>query len=186
MDEEASRFTISMPKNLYEKFESFRNELDMSRSDCIRKAMQSYMIQEETVSNESKNIVGCISLIMTHEHVDIDEHNHQHEEDDAHEHGHEHNNGHDHPHDESHTHDHEFKSKPLYANIHQSDLIINNDIQHHFRDVIISTTHYHLEYERCLEVIAVSGPYKRVLQLKKDLQKLKSVISIKILIVENE
>jgi len=44
--------------------------------------------------------------------------------------------------------------------------------------VIISTMHIHLEFEKCMEIIAVSGPYKRVLDLKKNLESLKSVISV--------
>jgi metal-responsive CopG/Arc/MetJ family transcriptional regulator len=38
--------------------------------------------------------------------------------------------------------------------------------------------HLHLEFEKCMEIVAVSGPYKRVLALKKNLESLKSVISV--------
>ena len=46
--------------------------------------------------------------------------------------------------------------------------------------------HVHLEYEKCLEIIAVSGPYNRVRKLKEDLQKLKSVLSIGFFIIDKE
>ena len=43
------RFTISLPQELYEEFESFRETLEMSRSDSIRKAMYSYMVSDEHI-----------------------------------------------------------------------------------------------------------------------------------------
>jgi metal-responsive CopG/Arc/MetJ family transcriptional regulator len=46
--------------------------------------------------------------------------------------------------------------------------------------------HVHLEFEKCLEIIAVSGPYKRVRKLKDDLQRLKSVLSIGFFIIDRE
>lgn len=167
--EEYERFTVSLPQKLYKEFESFRNKLDISRSDCIRKAMQAYMVSDEHISISSDNIVGCITMVMVHQHFDPT---------------------HQHPHDLDHQHenhhDHEFSSKSIYANIQQTDLILNTDIQHHFRDVIISTMHVHLEFEKCLEIIAVLGPYKRVIKLKKDLQKLKNVLSIGFFVVDKE
>ena len=42
--EEYKRFTVSLPKDLYDKFEAFRNNIGISRSDSIRKAMYSLMI----------------------------------------------------------------------------------------------------------------------------------------------
>jgi CopG family nickel-responsive transcriptional regulator len=165
--EEYKRFTISLPQNLYEKFEEFRNKLGISRSDAIRKAMYHFMIQEENTSVVSENVVGCIALIMTHEHIDL---NHQH--------------AHEELHDSEHNHD--YSSRSLYANVQQTDEILKNDIQHHFHDIIISTMHVHLEYEKCLEIIAVSGSFKRVKKLKDDLQKLKSILSIGFFIIDKE
>ncbi|MFW9819297.1 MAG: CopG family ribbon-helix-helix protein [Candidatus Thorarchaeota archaeon] len=165
--EEYKRFTISLPQNLYEKFEEFRNKLGMSRSDAIRKAMYLFMVQDENMSVVSENVVGCIALIMTHEHIELD-HQHDHEE----------------IHDFEHNHD--YSSRSIYANVQQTDEILKNDIQHHFHDIIISTMHVHLEYEKCLEIIAVSGSYKRVKKLKEDLQKLKSVLSIGFFIIDKE
>ena len=165
--EEYKRFTISLPQDLYDKFEEFRNKLGISRSDAIRKSMHLFMIQEENISVVSENVVGCITIMMAHEHVGLN-HHHSHKE----------------LHDSEHNH--EYSSKSIYANVQQTDEILKNDIQHHFHDIIISTMHVHLEYEKCLEIIAVSGPYKRVKKLKDDLQRLKSVLSIGFFIIDKE
>jgi CopG family nickel-responsive transcriptional regulator len=165
--EEYKRFTVSLPQNLYNKFEEFRNTLGISRSDAIRKAMYLFMVQEENISVVSENVVGCIALIMTHEHVEL---NTQH--------------SHEKIHDAEHNHD--YSSRSIYANVQQTDEILKNDIQHHFHDIIISTMHVHLEYEKCLEIIAVSGSFERVKKLKDDLQKLKSILSIGFFIIDKE
>ncbi|MFX1438358.1 MAG: CopG family ribbon-helix-helix protein [Promethearchaeota archaeon] len=166
--EEYKRFTISLPEKLYEQFESFRNKLGISRSDAIRKAMHSFMISEENLSISSGNVVGCITIIMAHEHPDIKQE--------------------DHSHNSSHTanHEHDYSSHTMYANVQQTDEILKIDIQHHFFDIIISTMHVHLEYGKCLEIIAVSGPYDRVKTLKERLQRLKSVISVGFFIIDKE
>ncbi len=165
--EDYKRFTVSLPQDLYNKFEEFRNKLGISRSDAIRKAMHFFMIQEENISVVSENVVGCITLMMTHEHVDLN---------------------HEHPHGEDHDfeHNHDYSSRSIYANVQQTDEILKNDIQHHFHDIIISTMHVHLEYEKCLEIIAVSGSLQQVKKLKDDLQRLKSVLSIDFFIIDKE
>ena len=165
--EEYKRFTISLPQKLYERFEEFREKLGISRSDAIRKAMHTFMISEKNIPVSSGNVVGCIILIMTHEHFDV---KHEHKNDIGHE----------------HHHDHEYSSTSMYANVQQTDEILKTDIQHHFHDIVISTMHVHLEFEKCLEIIAVSGPYKHVKRLKEDLQRLKSVISVGFFIIDKE
>lgn len=178
--EEYKRFTVSLPKDLYDEFEIFRETLNISRSDAIRKAMKALMVSEEYISVISGNVVGCISIIMTHKHFEQKEINESTEKRydlNRHQHGMDH--------DESY-HSHDFSSRPVYANILQTDEILKNDIQHHFHDIIISVLHVHLEYEKCLEIIAVSGPYQRVRKLKDDLQRLKSVLSIGFFIVDKE
>jgi CopG family nickel-responsive transcriptional regulator len=165
--EEYKRFTISLPQTLYDKFEEFRNKMGITRSDAIRKAMHLFMIQEENISAVSENVVGCIAIMMAHEHIDLN-YKHSHEE----------------IHDSKHNHD--YSSRSIYANVQQTDEILKNDIQHHFHDIIISTMHVHLEYEKCLEIIAVSGSYERVKKLKDDLQRLKSVLSIGFFIIDKD
>ncbi len=175
--EEYKRFTVSLPPELYENFEKFRNKLGISRSDGIRKAMHSFMIQDEDILKTSGNVAGCLTLIMAHEHIKqvdevIKEHSHHHV--------------HNHNHDHEELHDHEFTSQPIYANVQQTDALLSKDIQHHYGDVIIANMHIHLEYEKCMEIIAVSGPYDRINKLKQNLQKLKSVISIGFFVVDKE
>jgi len=174
MEEEYKRFTVSLPPELYEQIENFRNKLGISRSDFIRKAIYSYLIGEESILTDSDNVVGCISLIMAHKHVrsEHDESNHSHSQEVNH--------------DGEHHHDHDFASRPIYANVQQTDEILKTDIQHHFGDIIISTMHVHLEFEKCLEIIAVSGSKDRVIQLKEDLQGLKSVISTGFFIIDRD
>lgn len=164
MSEEYKRFTVSLPKDLYEEFETFRKKLDMSRSNAVRKAMHRYMAIDESSLETEGDVVGSIAMIMSHEHID-EEHEHFHEKD-------------------TDMHDHDFSSRPIYANVHQTDLILNNDIQHHFADVIISTMHVHIKYDKCVEIIAVSGDYNRIKNLKQDLERLRSVLSIDLFIID--
>lgn len=173
--EEHKRFTVSLPQKLYEDFESFREKRKWARSDSIRKAMKSFMISEENIPVSSGNVVGCITMIMSHEHVKkVDEirnilnseiskkHNHDNQ------------------------HAHEYISQPIYANIQQTDSILSKDIQHHYGDVILSNLHIHLKFEKCMEIIAVSGSYDRIKELRDNLQRLKSVLSIGFFVVDRE
>ncbi len=171
MNEEYKRFTISLPKSLYNEFEMFRKKLDISRSDAVRKAMYKYLAVEENIDKTPGNVVGCITMIMSHEH--FSETHHEPSEK-------------DHGAEIPHKHDHDFSSRAIYANVHQTDLILNNDIQHHFNDVIISTMHVHIKFEKCIEIIAVSGSYERIKHLKEDLERLKSVLSIGLFIIDKE
>ena len=180
--EEYKRFTVSLPQELYEKIEKYRTDLDITRSDAIRKAMHELLdkrFEEEGELSESTEVVGCITIVLTHEHIKVDDtefhvdnNDHDHDLDPELDHEHDHDLDHDH------KHVHQYTSKPIYASVQHADLLKSNDYQHHFRDVIMSTMHLHLEFEKCMEIIAVSGPYKRVLELKKSLESLKSVISV--------
>ena len=175
--EEYKRFTVSLPQKLYEDFESFREKRKWARSDSIRKAMKSFLISEENIPDSSGNVVGCITIIISHEHFKkIDEFNNIPSL--------ESNNKHNHDHD--HQHAHEYISQPIYANIQQTDSLLSKDIQHHYADVILSNLHIHLEFEKCMEIIAVSGSYERIKNLRDDLQRLKSVLSIGFFVVDRE
>ncbi|MFX0070376.1 MAG: CopG family ribbon-helix-helix protein, partial [Candidatus Hermodarchaeota archaeon] len=181
------RFTVSIEEDLYTKFEDFRQNKNMSRSDAIRKAMRSYMISEENIDSvSSSDVVGCITLIIAHEHFDPT-HEHPHTESKTHQHIHNtKEQHHEHTYQEGSYHTHDYTSQPIYANVQQTDLILKNDIQHHYGDIIISTMHIHLEFEKCLEIVAVAGHHKRVKDLYEDLQRLKSVLSIDFFVVDKE
>ena len=46
--------------------------------------------------------------------------------------------------------------------------------------------HVHLEYKRCLEIIAVAGAFKDVKKLRDGLQKLTSVLSLGFFILDRD
>lgn len=50
-----------------------------------------------------------------------------------------------------------------------------NDVQHHHADLIVSTTHVHLDNDNCLEVIILRGQAKQVRQTAEELCALKGV-----------
>ncbi len=59
---------------------------------------------------------------------------------------------------------------------HQRDLLKRiMDIQHDFQRVIISTQHIHLDHHNCLEILAVRGNSKEVLELADLLRAIKGV-----------
>jgi CopG family nickel-responsive transcriptional regulator len=57
------------------------------------------------------------------------------------------------------------------------------EIQHKFRDIISSTTHIHLEEDKCLEIIAVNGEAGEIRNLAQELMARKGVKQVKISVV---
>ena len=53
-------------------------------------------------------------------------------------------------------------------------------IQHRFKNVISSTTHIHLEENKCLEIIAVNGSTREVKKLTQELMAKKGVKQVKV------
>ena len=51
----------------------------------------------------------------------------------------------------------------------------SNDIQHDFHDVILSTQHYHLSHDICLEITAVKGEANRLTGLSDKLITIKGI-----------
>ena len=51
----------------------------------------------------------------------------------------------------------------------------SNDIQHHYFDLILSSQHFHLSHDNCLEIVAVKGEAKRLTELADKLMGLKGV-----------
>jgi CopG family nickel-responsive transcriptional regulator len=54
------------------------------------------------------------------------------------------------------------------------------DVQHHYRDVVSSTTHIHLDEFRCLEIISVRGKLERIQLLAQNLMKTRGVSQFKL------
>ncbi|MEM1586027.1 MAG: nickel-responsive transcriptional regulator NikR [Candidatus Bathyarchaeia archaeon] len=57
------------------------------------------------------------------------------------------------------------------------------NIQHKFRDIISSTTHIHLEEDKCLEIIAVNGKVDEIRRLAEELTAKKGVKQVKVAVV---
>jgi len=53
-------------------------------------------------------------------------------------------------------------------------------VQHHFKNIISSTTHIHLEENKCLEIIAVEGSVREVRSLTQALMTKKGVKQVKV------
>ena len=59
---------------------------------------------------------------------------------------------------------------------HKRDIDLkSNDIQHDYHDVILSSQHYHLSHEVCLEIIAVKGKAIRLTELSDKLIGIKGI-----------
>ncbi len=64
----------------------------------------------------------------------------------------------------------------LFYNHHQRNLLEEmTNIQHSMHDLIIATTHFHLNHDSCLELIVVKGKVKDIQQLNHKLTSLKGV-----------
>jgi CopG family transcriptional regulator, nickel-responsive regulator len=60
---------------------------------------------------------------------------------------------------------------------HKGDVTIkSNDIQHEYFDVILSSQHFHLSHENCIEIVAVKGTANRLTELSDKLIGIKGII----------
>ncbi len=62
----------------------------------------------------------------------------------------------------------------------------SNDIQHEYFDVILSSQHFHLSHDNCLEIIAVKGPANRLTELSDKLISIKGIIHGKLVMSRAE
>ncbi|MFX1295970.1 MAG: nickel-responsive transcriptional regulator NikR [Promethearchaeota archaeon] len=68
MSEKFQRFSVSLPKNLLEEFDSVIKSLGMTRSDAIRKIMREYITRYKSEKTPEEGFVlGSITLILDHE-----------------------------------------------------------------------------------------------------------------------
>lgn len=64
----------------------------------------------------------------------------------------------------------------LFYDHHQRNLLEEmNNIQHSMHDLILATTHFHLNHDSCLELIVVKGKVKDIQELSHKLTCLKGV-----------
>ena len=60
---------------------------------------------------------------------------------------------------------------------HKGDITTkSNEIQHDYFDVILSSQHFHLDHDNCLEIIAVKGTAKRLTEISDRLIGMKNII----------
>ena len=60
---------------------------------------------------------------------------------------------------------------------HKSDITTkSNEIQHKYHEVILSSQHFHLNHDTCLEIIAVKGASKILTELSDKLIGMKNII----------
>ena len=70
---------------------------------------------------------------------------------------------------------------------HKGDITTkSNDLQHNYFDVILSSQHFHLTHESCLEIIAVKGKAKRLTELSDKLIGIKGIIHGKLVMSRAE
>lgn len=70
----------------------------------------------------------------------------------------------------------------MLYNHHKGDITIkSNEIQHGYIDVILSSQHFHLTHDNCMEIIAVKGIAKRLTELSDKLIGIKGIIHGKLI-----
>jgi CopG family transcriptional regulator, nickel-responsive regulator len=62
----------------------------------------------------------------------------------------------------------------------------SNDIQHNYFEVILSSQHYHLSHDICLEIVAVKGKAKRLTELSDKLISIKGIKHGKLIMSKTE
>jgi len=70
---------------------------------------------------------------------------------------------------------------------HKGDVTTKlNDIQHEYFDVILSSQHFHLSHDNCLEIVAVKGIANRLTGLADKLIGIKGIIHGKLVMSRTE
>ncbi|MCU0471871.1 MAG: nickel-responsive transcriptional regulator NikR [Bacteroidales bacterium] len=70
---------------------------------------------------------------------------------------------------------------------HKGDITTkSNNIQHEYYDAILSSQHFHLSHDNCLEIVAVKGTAKRLTELSDKLISIKGIIHGKLVMSRTE
>ena len=70
---------------------------------------------------------------------------------------------------------------------HKGDVTTkSNDIQHEYFDLILSSQHFHLNHDNCLEIVAVKGTASRLTELSDKLIGIKGIIHGKLVMSRAE
>lgn len=155
---EYKRFSISLPGKLLDDFDTYiTGKRKLTRSDAIRKAMRKF-ITDDRWADLGGGRVGSITILLSHGQPTTEHHIHG---------------------DVTHApieHDHAIKNQCNHEHSEaHSDLLKSNEIEHMFKDVVVSTLHVHLDDDRCLEIIAVRGAARRIKELYDNLVALKGI-----------
>jgi len=204
--DEFTRFTISLPNDLFQSFEDFRTKSNLSRSDAIRKAMWDYT-QKQTASIRTlseEHVTAIIIIYMTHAYPGE---KHNHDQLSAEEHSKMHQNVHiQSDHREHHDHlshledtklsrlndkgsehdEHEIIEilNSTYFTYPDTDLIKINHLEHLFHDIVLTQLHIHADHEKCIVIIPVKGSGIRINELYRNVIQLKSILSHQLIIEE--
>lgn len=75
----------------------------------------------------------------------------------------------------------------LLYNHHKGDVGVKSaDIQHSYFEEVLSSQHFHLSHDHCLEIIAVKGIAKRLTELSDKLIGIKGVVHGKLVMSRTE
>jgi CopG family nickel-responsive transcriptional regulator len=74
----------------------------------------------------------------------------------------------------------------LYDHYKGDVTIKSNDIQHEYFDVILSSQHFHLSHENCIEIVAVKGTANRLTELSDKLIGIRGIIHGKLVMSRAE
>lgn len=190
--QEYVRFSVSVPFDLNEKFENLRTNLDISRSDAIRKGMRLFINEsiDEIAEVDHVMVLGTISYVeKAHVHSHLTSSNHTHSHGDSVENEksslkrpHSHSNKETSKSDTS----KEKESDSYYYPVEQLEFIQINDLQHEYLNEIISTTHIHAGPEQCMIIIAVRGNLLRIRQLIRSLKSFRTIENLKFSVLEKK
>lgn len=62
---------------------------------------------------------------------------------------------------------------------HRRDVVRRlNDLQHHHHTVILAVQHFHLDHERCIEIVAMRGSPRRIETFVRRLRALKGIKTV--------
>lgn len=201
--EEIERFSVTVPKEIYESFENIRKNIGISRSQAVRNAMHLFIenetqnIEDDSDKVDDSFILGTIYLLMKHASWGVtSDHHHEEEHHFGHGHHHHHEDNNEDHHGGIHSHgekdeggqtdevnDNEsVDEKMRYITVLESDILKNLEIQHEFHDIIISVSHIHAEHDICLEVLITKGKLSRIKALYAKLRKLRFAIDVRLFI----
>jgi CopG family nickel-responsive transcriptional regulator len=75
----------------------------------------------------------------------------------------------------------------MFYDHHKGDVSTKSDnIQHNYFDVILSSQHFHLSHDSCLEIVAVKGTANRLTELSDKLIGIKGIIHGKLVMSRTE